>query len=29
MGIEHTVLVVTREDDPQFSMLKGLRHSCG
>jgi phosphoglycerate dehydrogenase-like enzyme len=29
MSIEHTVLVVTREDDPQFSMLKGLRHIVG
>ncbi len=29
MSIEHTVLVVAQEDDPQFSMLKGLRHIVG
>ena len=29
MSIEHTVLVVTRENDPQFSMLKGLPHIVG
>jgi phosphoglycerate dehydrogenase-like enzyme len=29
MSIEHTVLVLTQEDDPQISMLKGLRHIVG
>jgi phosphoglycerate dehydrogenase-like enzyme len=29
MSIEHTVLVVSQEDDPQFSMLEGLRHIVG
>jgi phosphoglycerate dehydrogenase-like enzyme len=29
MSIEHTVLVVTHDDDPQLSMLKGLRHIVG
>ena len=29
MSIEHTVLVVTRENDPQFSMLQGLPHIVG
>ncbi len=26
MSIEHTVLVVSQDDDPQLDMLKGLRH---
>ncbi len=29
MSIEHTVLVVTQDDDPQLNMLKGLRHIVG
>jgi phosphoglycerate dehydrogenase-like enzyme len=29
MSIEHTVLVLAQEDDPQLSMLKGLRHIVG
>jgi phosphoglycerate dehydrogenase-like enzyme len=29
MSIEHTVLVVTQDDDPQLAMLKGLRHIVG
>ncbi len=29
MSIEHTVLVVSQEDDPQLSQLKGLRHIVG
>src|ERR1700689_4353256 len=29
MSIEHKVLVFTQEDDPQLSMLKGLRHIVG
>src|SRR5271154_6449870 len=29
MSIETMVLVVSQEDDPQFSMLKGLRHIVG
>jgi phosphoglycerate dehydrogenase-like enzyme len=29
MGIEHTVLVLAQENDPQLSMLKGLRHIVG
>ena len=29
MSIEHTVLVSAQEDDPQLSMLKGLRHIVG
>ncbi len=29
MSIEHTVLVVAQEDDPQLSMLKDLRHIVG
>src|SRR5271168_5448778 len=29
MSIEHTVLVVAQDDDPQLSMLKGLRHIVG
>jgi phosphoglycerate dehydrogenase-like enzyme len=29
MSIEYTVLVVTQDDDPQLSMLQGLRHIVG
>jgi phosphoglycerate dehydrogenase-like enzyme len=29
MSIEHTVLVLAHDDDPQLSMLKGLRHIVG
>ena len=29
MSIEHTVLVVTQESDPQFEMLGGIRHIVG
>jgi phosphoglycerate dehydrogenase-like enzyme len=29
MSIEHTVLVLAQDDDPQLSMLKGLRHIVG
>jgi phosphoglycerate dehydrogenase-like enzyme len=29
MAIQHTVLVLSREDDPQLSMLKGLPHIVG
>jgi phosphoglycerate dehydrogenase-like enzyme len=29
MSIEHTVLVVTHDNDPQLSMLKDLRHIVG
>src|SRR5580704_9709727 len=29
MSIEHTVLVVTQDNDPQLSMLKDLRHIVG
>jgi phosphoglycerate dehydrogenase-like enzyme len=29
MSSEHTVLVLSREDDPQLNMLKGLRHIVG
>src|SRR3984885_4016072 len=29
MSSEHTVLVLSQEDDPQLSMLKGLRHIVG
>jgi phosphoglycerate dehydrogenase-like enzyme len=29
MSIEHTVLVMAQENDPQLSMLKGLRHIVG
>jgi phosphoglycerate dehydrogenase-like enzyme len=29
MSVEHTVLVVTQENDSQLSMLKGLRHIVG
>jgi phosphoglycerate dehydrogenase-like enzyme len=29
MSIEHTVLVVAQDDDPQLSMLKGLHHVVG
>src|SRR5229473_2516827 len=29
MSIEYTVLVVTHDDDPQLSMLQGLRHIVG
>jgi phosphoglycerate dehydrogenase-like enzyme len=29
MSIEHTVLVVAQENDPQLSMLQGLRHIVG
>ena len=29
MSIEHTVLVLAQENDPQLSMLKGLRHIVG
>ena len=29
MSIEHTVLVLAQEDDPQLSMLKDLRHIVG
>jgi phosphoglycerate dehydrogenase-like enzyme len=29
MSIEHTVLVVAQDDDPQLSMLQGLRHVVG
>src|SRR6202050_1720998 len=29
MSIEHTILVLAQEDDPQLSMLKGLRHIVG
>jgi phosphoglycerate dehydrogenase-like enzyme len=29
MSIEHTVLVVAQDDDPQLTMLKGLRHIVG
>src|SRR5271168_3063523 len=29
MSIDYTVLVVTNDDDPQMSMLQGLRHIVG
>ena len=29
MSTEYTVLVVTHDDDPQLSMLQGLRHIVG
>src|SRR5271154_2736326 len=29
MSIEHTVLVLAQDDDPQLSMLQGLRHIVG
>jgi len=29
MSIEHTVLVLAHDDDPQLNMLKGLRHIVG
>jgi phosphoglycerate dehydrogenase-like enzyme len=29
MSIEHTVLVLAQEEDPQFSMLNGVRHIMG
>ena len=29
MSSEYTVLVLSQEDDPQLSMLKGLRHIVG
>ena len=29
MSIEHTVLVLAQENDPQLNMLKGLRHIVG
>jgi phosphoglycerate dehydrogenase-like enzyme len=29
MSIEHTVLVLAQDNDPQLSMLKGLRHIVG
>jgi phosphoglycerate dehydrogenase-like enzyme len=29
MSVEHTVLVLSQDDDPQLSMLKGVRHIVG